>query len=657
MQTAFFKLSEVIPFEKAVALLKESIKTTYGKKGDKIVNMNIAAVDQSVDNLVEITVPESWKDAVDEPVQGRNEPDFVKNVMRPMIAQQGDKLPVSAFTPDGTFPLGTTKYEKRGVAINVPEWIMDNCIQCNQCAMVCPHAAIRPVLLTDEELAKAPKTFTTKPALGKELKGLHFRIQVNALDCLGCGNCADICPAKEKALVMKPLTTQTEEQVPNFDFADTVPVKDELMNRTSLKGSQLQQPLLEFSGACAGCGETPYVKLLTQLFGERMIIANATGCSSIWGASAPAVPYCTNKDGHGPAWGNSLFEDAAEFGYGISMGINQRRNTLTKKISQALDTELPEELKKTMQAWLKGKDDGEASRKHGDKLRTLLAAAPKNGLFEEILSMEDLFTKKSYWVFGGDGWAYDIGYGGLDHVLASGEDINVLVMDTEVYSNTGGQSSKATPLGSIAKFAASGKKTGKKDLGRMAMTYGYVYVASVAMGANKQQLLKAFTEAESYPGPSLVICYAPCINQGIKKGMGKSQYEEQLAVESGYWPLYRYNPLLADQGKNPFVLDSKAPNGTLQEFLSGENRYGLLERTFPEESKKLRSAIETQYLERYEILRRMAEEEPSSQPAPASAGKKATSKEKVNRCEVTSTAEHARPEGDSGPCDDGRSGK
>jgi pyruvate-ferredoxin/flavodoxin oxidoreductase len=445
--------------------------------------------------------------------------------------------------------------------------------------------------------------------------------------------------------------------VPNFDFADTVPVKDELMNRTSLKGSQLQQPLLEFSGACAGCGETPYVKLLTQLFGERMIIANATGCSSIWGASAPAVPYCTNKDGHGPAWGNSLFEDAAEFGYGISMGINQRRNTLTKKISQALDTELPEELKKTMQAWLKGKDDGEASRKHGDKLRTLLAAAPKNGLFEEILSMEDLFTKKSYWVFGGDGWAYDIGYGGLDHVLASGEDINVLVMDTEVYSNTGGQSSKATPLGSIAKFAASGKKTGKKDLGRMAMTYGYVYVASVAMGANKQQLLKAFTEAESYPGPSLVICYAPCINQGIKKGMGKSQYEEQLAVESGYWPLYRYNPLLADQGKNPFVLDSKAPNGTLQEFLSGENRYGLLERTFPEESKKLRSAIETQYLERYEILRRMAEEEPSSQPAPASAGKKATSKEKVNRCEVTSTAEHARPEGDSGPCDDGRSGK
>jgi pyruvate-ferredoxin/flavodoxin oxidoreductase len=657
MQTAFFKLSEVIPFEKAVALLKESIKTTYGKKGDKIVNMNIAAVDQSVDNLVEITVPESWKDAVDEPVQGRNEPDFVKNVMRPMIAQQGDKLPVSAFTPDGTFPLGTTKYEKRGVAINVPEWIMDNCIQCNQCAMVCPHAAIRPVLLTDEELAKAPKTFTTKPALGKELKGLHFRIQVNALDCLGCGNCADICPAKEKALVMKPLTTQTEEQVPNFDFADTVPVKDELMNRTSLKGSQLQQPLLEFSGACAGCGETPYVKLLTQLFGERMIIANATGCSSIWGASAPAVPYCTNKDGHGPAWGNSLFEDAAEFGYGISMGINQRRNTLTKKISQALETELPEELKKTMQAWLKGKDDGEASRKHGDKLRTLLAAAPKNGLFEEILSMEDLFTKKSYWVFGGDGWAYDIGYGGLDHVLASGEDINVLVMDTEVYSNTGGQSSKATPLGSIAKFAASGKKTGKKDLGRMAMTYGYVYVASVAMGANKQQLLKAFTEAESYPGPSLVICYAPCINQGIKKGMGKSQYEEQLAVESGYWPLYRYNPLLADQGKNPFVLDSKAPNGTLQEFLSGENRYGLLERTFPEESKKLRSAIETQYLERYEILRRMAEEEPSSQPAPASAGKKATSKEKVNRCEVTSTAEHARPEGDSGPCDDGRSGK
>ena len=525
--------------------------------------------------------------------------------------------------------------------------------------MVCPHAAIRPVLLTDEELAKAPAGFTTKPALGKEVKGLHFRIQVNALDCLGCGNCADICPAKEKALVMKPIDTQTGEQVPNFDFSETVAVKDDLMKRTSLKGSQLQQPLLEFSGACAGCGETPYVKLLTQLFGERMIIANATGCSSIWGASAPAVPYCTNKNGHGPAWGNSLFEDAAEFGFGISLGIDQRRNTLASKITQALETELPEELKETMQAWLAGKEDAEASKAAGDKLRTLLAEAPANDLLDEIMTMEDLFTKKSYWVFGGDGWAYDIGYGGLDHVLASGEDINVLVMDTEVYSNTGGQSSKATPMGSIAKFAASGKKTGKKDLGRMAMTYGYVYVASVAMGANKQQLLKAFTEAESYPGPSLIICYAPCINQGIKKGMGKSQLEEQLAVAAGYWPLYRYNPLLADEGKNPFTLDSKAPDGTLQEFLSGENRYALLERTFPEESKKLRSAIEVQYQERYEALQRMADVEPCAKPAPEVTPAKAPADEGAGneRCKVTATAEHARSDGNNGPCDDGRSGK
>jgi pyruvate-ferredoxin/flavodoxin oxidoreductase len=522
--------------------------------------------------------------------------------------------------------------------------------------MVCPHAAIRPVLLTDEELAKAPDNFTTKPAMGKDVKGLHFRIQVNTLDCLGCGNCADICPAKEKALVMQPLDSQREEQVPLFDFAQTIPIKDNLMKRDSLKGSQFQQPLLEFSGACAGCGETPYVKLLTQLFGDRMIIANATGCSSIWGASAPSIPYCTNKNGHGPAWGNSLFEDAAEFGYGISLGINQRRNTLVTKITQALETDLPAELKETMQAWLAGKDDADASREHGDRLRALLKQAPANDLLQEILSMEDLFTKKSYWVFGGDGWAYDIGYGGLDHVLASGEDINVLVMDTEVYSNTGGQASKATPLGSIAKFAASGKKTGKKDLGRMAMTYGYVYVASVAMGANKQQLLKAFTEAESYPGPSLIICYAPCINQGIRKGMGKSQREELLAVSSGYWPLYRYNPRLADEGKNPFTLDSKAPDGTLQEFLSGENRYGLLERTFPEESKKLRSAIEVDYLERYETLKRLAEAAPGTTPAP---GKVPTSsaKEEGQHCQVTSTAEHARTSKSNGPCDDGRSGK
>ena len=658
MQTAFFKLAKVIPFERAVELLKESIKTTYGKKGDKIVNMNIAAVDQTIENLIQVTVPESWKQAVDEPKIERNEPDFIKNVMRPMIIQQGDKLPVSAFTPDGFFPMGTSQHEKRGVAINVPEWIVDNCIQCNQCAVVCPHAAIRPVLLTDEELAQAPKSLATKPAQGKEVKGLHFRIQVNTLDCLGCGNCADICPAKEKALVMKPLDTQVGEEIPNFDYANSLPVKDDLMKRTTVKGSQLQQPLLEFSGACSGCGETPYAKLLTQLFGERMIIANATGCSSIWGASAPAIPYCVNKNGHGPAWGNSLFEDAAEFGFGISMGIDHRRNTLAAKVAEALETELPEDLKEAMQAWLLGKDNAEESKIQGDRVRALLGDAPCSDLICAIKSMKDMFTKKSYWIFGGDGWAYDIGYGGLDHVLASGEDINVLVMDTEVYSNTGGQASKATPLGSIAKFAASGKKTGKKDLGRMAMTYGYVYVASVAMGANKQQLMKAFTEAESYPGPSLVICYAPCINQGIKKGMGKTQREEQLAVNAGYWPLYRFNPLLTDEGKNPLILDSKVPDGTLQEFLSGENRYGLLERTFPEESKKLRTALEKDYTARYETLKRLADAEPlhpqvDEPELPGKTGKEPD----MERCEITETAEHARTQGDNGPCDDGRAGK
>ena len=658
MQTAFFNLSAVIPFERAVALLKESIKTTYGKKGDKIVNMNIAAVDQTIENLIEVAVPESWKDAVDAPVQKADTPDFIKNVMHPMIIQQGDTLPVSAFTPDGLFPMATTQYEKRGVAINVPEWIVDNCIQCNQCAMVCPHAAIRPVLLTDEELAAAPETFATKPAMGKEVKGLHFRIQVNTQDCLGCGNCADICPAKEKALVMKPLDSQTAAEIPHFDFAVTVPVKDELMKRTTVKGSQLQQPLLEFSGACAGCGETPYAKLLTQLFGERMIIANATGCSSIWGASAPAIPYCVNKDGHGPAWGNSLFEDAAEFGFGISMGIDQRRNTLAAKISEALETELPAALKEAMQAWLNGKDNAEESKIQGDRVKALLKDIPCSELICELKSMDDLFTKKSYWIFGGDGWAYDIGYGGLDHVLASGEDINVLVMDTEVYSNTGGQASKATPLGSIAKFAASGKKTGKKDLGRMAMTYGYVYVASVAMGANKQQLMKAFIEAESYPGPSLVICYAPCINQGIRKGMGKTQLEEQLAVNAGYWSLYRFNPLLAEDGKNPLILDSKVPDGTLQEFLSGENRYGLLERTFPEESKKLRTAIEKDYAERYETLKRLADAEPViPQVAEPVLAAEAEDPAQIERCSATATAEHANVKGANGSCDDGRSGK
>ncbi|MFW6055256.1 MAG: pyruvate:ferredoxin (flavodoxin) oxidoreductase, partial [Thermodesulfobacteriota bacterium] len=617
MQTAFFNLSGVLPFDQAVTLLKDSIKKTYGKKGDDIVNMNIQAVDRTIENIKEIDYPKTWTQATDLPASQPEEPDFVKNVMRPILALQGDKLPVSAFEPDGTFPTGTSRYEKRGVAINVPEWIPENCIQCNQCSFVCPHAAIIPVLLTGEEKKNAPRDFTTIEAKGKELKGHHLRIQVNPLDCQGCGNCADICPSKEKALVMKPMPTQYSREVPNYDFSLTVPFKTDLLPRTTVKGSQLQQPLLEFSGACAGCGETPYAKVLTQLVGERMMIGNATGCSSIWGGTAPSVPYCTNQDGHGPTWGNSLFEDAAEFGYGLLLGVVQRRNRLAEIIKKAAAAEgLTPELKEALQNWLDNKDKGPESKKYGDRIKELLVREEPGPLLEEIWSMEDLLTKRSVWAFGGDGWAYDIGYGGVDHVLASGEDINILVMDTEVYSNTGGQASKGTPLGSIAKFAASGKQTGKKDLGRMAMTYGYVYVASVAMGANKQQLMKAFVEAENYPGPSLIICYAPCINQGIKKGMGKTQEEEKLAVQSGYWPLYRYNPLLAEQGKNPFSLDSKPPDGSIQDFLSGENRYAQLERSFPEESKRLRSKIEKEFTDRYQILRKLAED-PEYQAAQA----------------------------------------
>ncbi len=610
MQTAFFKLANVLPFDEAIAYLKSDIEKTYGKKGEKIVRMNIDAVDHTLDNVLEVNYPESWKDAVDEaraPAVWKEEPDFVKNVMRPMVEQKGDELPVSAFEPDGIFPLGTTRYEKRGVAINVPEWVPENCIQCNQCSFVCPHASIRPVLATDEELKAAPASFETKPATGKELKGYNFRIQVHPLDCQGCGNCADICPAKKPALVMRPLNTQSAEQIPNQEFAETLPARDDLVKRESVKGSQFYQPLMEYSGACAGCGETPYVKVLTQLFGERMIISNATGCSSIWGASAPSVPYCTNEEGHGPAWGNSLFEDAAEFGYGIGMSYYQRRNKLADLMREALEKDLPGELRDAMKNWLENMNDAARSLSYGREIEQLIAGMDTDPTLDAIYEMGDLLVKKSIWAFGGDGWAYDIGYGGLDHVMASGDDINILVMDTEVYSNTGGQSSKATPTGAVAKFAASGKKTGKKDLGRIAMTYGYVYVASISMGASKQQTLKAFLEADSYPGPSLIICYAPCINQGLKVGMGKSQEEQKRAVETGYWPLYRYNPLLEKEGKNPFILESKDPDGTVQEFLAGENRFASLEKSFPEESKKLRQKIEEEITSRYQILKQLAD--------------------------------------------------
>ncbi|MBU4559976.1 MAG: pyruvate:ferredoxin (flavodoxin) oxidoreductase [Proteobacteria bacterium] len=641
MQTAFFKLADVIPFDQAVALLKDGIKKAYGKKGYKIVNMNNAAVDNAVDAIVEINVPAAWKTLADAAPVKRNEPEYVTKVMRPVLAQQGDTLPVSAFSLDGTMPVATSKFEKRGVAINVPEWIADNCIQCNQCAFVCPHSALRAVLADDAELKGAPASFATLEAKGKDVKGLSFRLQVNVLDCLGCGNCADICPSKDKALVMQPIATQTGAQVPNFEFSEAVAYKD-AFKRDTVKGSQFRQSLMEFSGACSGCGETPYVKVLTQLFGERMVIANATGCSSIWGASAPTTPYCVNQDGHGPAWGNSLFEDAAEFGYGIDMALAHRRDHLARLAVTALES-AQGELKTALAGWLANRDDAEGSAEWGGKLKTALTGATDPAL-AEIATMSDLFTKKSVWIFGGDGWAYDIGYGGVDHVLASGEDVNILVMDTEVYSNTGGQSSKATPLGSIAKFAAAGKTTGKKDLGRMAMTYGYVYVAQVAMGADKQQMLKAFREAEAYKGPSLIIAYAPCINQGIKKGMGKTQYEQKLAVDSGYWPLYRYNPTLADEGKNPFTLESKAPDGTLQEFLSGENRYAMLEKFHPEISKAFRAKIEKDYTTRYAILSHLAETDFSAAGAGEAQGD-------VAACDAGVSAESP---GSGEPCDDGR---
>ncbi|MFO7748741.1 MAG: pyruvate:ferredoxin (flavodoxin) oxidoreductase, partial [Desulfobacteraceae bacterium] len=607
MQTCFFRLANVLDFEEAIRLLKEDIDKKFGKKGEKIVRMNIDAVDKTLDNLVKVDVPAPWADASGGLKEYEKSTPFVDKVIRPILSQKGDELPVSAFTPDGVFPNGTTRYEKRGVAINVPEWNSEECIQCNQCSYVCPHAAIIPVFATNEELEGAPASFETVPGKGKAFKELNFKIQVNPLDCQGCGSCADICPAKTPALVMKPQASQLEKEVENHRFSLTLPFKEGLAKRETVKGRQLYKPLLEFSGACAGCGETPYVKVLTQLFGERMTVANATGCSSIWGGSAPTTPYCTNSDGHGPSWGSSLFEDAAEYGYGMMLAMNTRRAVLAEDMKKALETDVPGEVKEAMNGWLSGMNDAEQSKTFGDKLKALLGQNPGNELLERIYQEKDLFVKKSNWVFGGDGWAYDIGYGGIDHVLASGEDINIFVMDTEVYSNTGGQSSKATPTGAIAKYAASGKKVSKKDLGGMAMTYGYVYVASIAMGASQQQTLKAFVEAEKYPGPSIVIAYAPCINQGIRKGMGKSQFESKMAVETGYWPLYRFNPELKKEGKNPFVLDSKEPDGNIQEFLGGEVRFAALEKSFPEESKRLRAKIEEEINEKYQALKKLAE--------------------------------------------------
>ncbi len=611
-QSAFFKLANVIPLDEAIPLLKDAIKKTYGKKGDKIVAMNCEAVDKALDALVKIDVPAAWKDAKDDVQEEKDVPAFIKNIVEPVNAQRGNKLPVSTFTgiEDGTFMQGTSKFEKRMVAVSVPSWNVDKCIQCNQCSLVCPHAAIRPILLTEEEAAKAPASFVSKDAIGPQLKGLKFRMQVSPKDCLGCGVCANVCPEKVQALTMIPVDAAVENDADNWDFAMTVPVKDNLMDKASIKGSQFCQPLLEFSGACAGCGETPYIKLITQLFGDRMMVANATGCTSIWGGSAPSMPYATNAEGKGPAWANSLFEDNAEFGLGMTIAVRKLRETLADKMNEAIAAGVDSKLADAFKAWIAGMNDAEASRVAAADITALIADADTSipGI-KEIADRTDFLVKRSNWAFGGDGWAYDIGYGGLDHVIASGEDINIFVVDTEVYSNTGGQSSKATPTAAVAKFAAAGKKVKKKDLGMIATTYGYVYVAQIALGANMNQAIKAIKEAESYPGPSLVIAYAPCINHGIKaKGnMANSIAEEKKAVDSGYWHLWRYNPELKAEGKNPFILDSKEPTGTVRDFMEGENRYLMLKQAYPEVAEKLFTKAEKDLLERYENYKRMAD--------------------------------------------------
>jgi pyruvate-ferredoxin/flavodoxin oxidoreductase len=607
MQSAFFTLSKVIPIDEAVGYMKDQIKKAYGRKGEKVVNMNNSAVDAGINNLVKIDVPAAWANLPDDVVALKDEPDFIKNIMRPMNRLEGDNLPVSAFigTEDGTYPPGTSRYEKRGVASFVPRWIKENCIQCNQCSFVCPHASIRPFLLNEEELQGAPATFETVPAIGKQLSGLSFRIQVSPLDCMGCELCVNGCPAKEKALVMESLESQKDAQSANWDYAMTIPTKENLWNKYTVKGSQFCQPLLEFSGACAGCGETPYVKLTTQLFGDRMIAANATGCSSIWAAAAPSMPYCTNAEGKGPAWSNSLFEDCAEFGLGHLLGIRKIRSKVADLMQEALSLDISQELKDAFQEWMAGMDNAELSKAATAKILPLLEGET-SPVVKEIADRKDFLIKKSNWAIGGDGWAYDIGYGGLDHVLASGEDINILVLDTEVYSNTGGQSSKATPAAAVAKFAAAGKKTKKKDLGLMAMSYGYVYVAQVAMGADKAQCVKAFKEAEEYPGPSLIIAYSPCTNHGIN--MTKSMEEMDKAVKAGYWHLYRYNPLLKKEGKNPFILDSKEPDlDKFRSFIMGEVRYNSLAKLFPEQAEALFQKTQEDAKERYETYKKLAQ--------------------------------------------------
>ena len=614
MQAAFFKLANIIPIEDAVKYLKEAVVTSYGKKGQNIVDMNNGAIDEGINSVHQVVVPEDWKTAED-PVEAKKEvPEFITNILEPMNRQEGDKLPVSAFNEisDGAFPTGTSAYEKRGIAINVPEWDKDKCIQCNQCAFVCPHAVIRPVLMTEEEAKNAPDTMLSKDALG--IKDMKFAITISQLDCTGCGNCADICPApKGSALTMKPIGSQIQKQV-EFDYAmdeSKVAPKPNPMKKTTLKGSQFEKPLLEFSGACGGCGETPYVKLITQLYGDRMMIANATGCSSIWGASAPSIPYTTNSQGYGPAWANSLFEDNAEYGFGMFLGTNAIRESIRSKMLICLERGIgSDDLRDAFTAWIDKMHTGEGTRDRANLvIEALKKETEENDLLVYIARNSDYLVKRSQWIIGGDGWGYDIGFGGLDHVLASGEDVNVLILDTEVYSNTGGQASKSTPAAAIAQFAASGKRTKKKDIGMMAMTYGYVYVAQIAMGYDKNQTMRAIAEAEAYKGPSLIIAYAPCINHGLRVGMGRSQLEMKRAVECGYWATYRYNPELRGTDKNPFSLDSKEPTADFQEFLASEVRYTSLKRAFPDIADQLFKKTEQDAMERLANYKRLAGKE------------------------------------------------
>ena len=612
LQSAFFLINEdIMPYDDARDYMKKMAYKSFAKKGDAVVQMNYAAIDSAKDNLVKIDYPASWATVKEgAPMMEVHGDEYYKNTVHPILVLEGDKLPSSQFNADGSVPTGTTQYEKRGVAVKIPKWIADKCIQCNQCSFVCPHAAIRPAV--NAAGAEKPASYVTKPMTG--LAGYEFRMQVSPLDCMGCGVCANICPAKEKALEMVPFASLVEEENVNYEYSRNLPEVDlSKFKKETVKGSQFCQPLFEFSGACAGCGETPYVKVVTQLFGDRMVVANATGCSSIYGGSAPTCPYTKNKEGHGPAWANSLFEDNAEFGYGMNLAYAQRRAKVEDKIN-ALIEKCPDwaELKEAGENWIANKKDAEGSKAASAKLVEVLSKCAGCGceadaMVEDLLKDKDCFVKKSIWIFGGDGWAYDIGYGGLDHVIAQGEDVNILVLDTEVYSNTGGQASKATPTGSVAKFAAAGKRVKKKDLGMMAMSYGYVYVAQVAMGSDKNQLMKALVEAEKYDGPSLIIAYAPCINHGIN--MTKSQEEEKKAVDCGYWQLYRYNPDLALEGKNPFTLDSKEPTGDYQAFITGETRYASLMKAQPSLAAELFKKTEEDSKERLETYKKLAGKE------------------------------------------------